>query len=439
MRQIAKQYDYGEVLHKSILFFEVQRSGYLEKNRVPYRSHSAMDDKGRAGEDLTGGWYDAGDHMKFALPMASSTTNLAWGMLMYKEAYEHLQIWDEALIQLKWPLDYFIKCHVTREEFYFQVGDGDLDHAYWGRPEQMDMARPSYKVDRDTPGSDVAGETAAAMAAGSAIFQESDPEYASTLLQHAKELFEFAMTYRGTYPNMGFYGSSNYGDELALAACFLYIATSDSVYLNEAEKLYKEFNLHELPWSYSWDEKKPAVQLLLTILTGNSGYQTDFTSFLNEWLPGGGVPYTPKGLVYRDQWGPLRYAANAAMLGLIAADYGIRQSAYRDFAYSQINYMLGDTGRSYVVGFGNSPPERPHHRSSSCPDYPAKCDWAQHSSPSPNPQTAYGALIGGPDINDNFVDDRTDFRSNEVACDYNAGFQSAIAGMVVLDINGKLP
>nr|XP_002742455.1 PREDICTED: endoglucanase-like [Saccoglossus kowalevskii] len=428
----AALYDYGEALHKSILFYEVQRSGYLEKNRIPYRSHSAMDDMGRAGEDLTGGWYDAGDHMKFGLPMAASTTNIAWGMLMYRQAYEHLHIWNESLAQLKWPLDYFIKCHVAPEEFYYQVGDGGLDHQYWGRPEEMDMERPSYKLDKDTPGSDITGETAAAMAAGSVIFQESDLEYAYTLLEHAKELFNFAMNYRGLYPSLGYYESSRYGDELALAACWLYIATNNSAYLTEAEHLYKEYNLHESAWSYAWNDKKPAVQLLLAELTGNSGYdyETDFKSFLNEWLPGGSIPYTPLGLVYRSEWGPLRYAANVAMLGLIAADFGIRQSAYRDFAYSQIDYILGDTGRSYVVGFGNSPPERPHHRSSSCPDYPEKCGWQEHSSPDPNPQIAYGALIGGPDENDNFVDDRTDYRSNEVACDYNAGFQSALAGTV---------
>ena len=29
---------------------------------------------------------------------------------------------------------------------------------------------------------------------------------------------------------------------------------------------------------------------------------------------------------------------------------------------SQIDYILGDNGRSYVVGFGENPPKNPHHR-----------------------------------------------------------------------------
>ena len=46
------------------------------------------------------------------------------------------------------------------------------------------------------------------------------------------------------------------------------------------------------------------------------------------------------------------------------------QNKYFNFAAGQINYMLGDSGRSYVVGFGNNPPKKPHHRASSCPAVP---------------------------------------------------------------------
>ena len=45
----------------------------------------------------------------------------------------------------------------------------------------------------------------------------------------------------------------------------------------------------------------------------------------------------------------------------MAAKLNIRACEARDFARSQIDYMLGDSGRSYVVGFGHNPPTRPHH------------------------------------------------------------------------------
>ena len=82
-----------------------------------------------------------------------------------------------------------------------------------------------------------------------------------------------------------------------------------------------------------------------------------------------------------------------------------------------------------MVGFGNNPPQSPHHRSSSCRNTPSPCDWSDFNQPGPNPQVLYGALVGGPDQNDNYQDNRADFIMNEVACDYNAGFQSAVAAL----------
>jgi hypothetical protein len=69
---------------------------------------------------------------------------------------------------------------------------------------------------------------------------------------------------------------------------------------------------------------------------------------------------------------------------------------------------------------------------SSCPDAPAVCDWNTFNSPNPNYHVLTGALVGGPDVNDNYVDTRNDAVHNEVATDYNAGFQAAVAALVKL-------
>ena len=44
-----------------------------------------------------------------------------------------------------------------------KVGDGFADHGYWGRPEEMNMARPTFTLNTNAPGSDLAAETAAAL------------------------------------------------------------------------------------------------------------------------------------------------------------------------------------------------------------------------------------------------------------------------------------
>ncbi len=70
-----------------------------------------------------------------------------------------------------------------------QVGDPGPDHATWGRAEDMTMPRPSWDLDQNNPGSDLLGQTAAALAAISIMFEKSDPEYALMLEAHARDLY----------------------------------------------------------------------------------------------------------------------------------------------------------------------------------------------------------------------------------------------------------
>lgn len=70
---------------------------------------------------------------------------------------------------------------------------------------------------------------------------------------------------------------------------------------------------------------------------------------------------------------------------------------------------------------------------SSCPQWtspPPVCDQSALNSPDANPHVLYGALVGGPDQNGNYNPNRKEFASNEVSVYNNAGFQSAVAGML---------
>jgi len=59
-------------------------------------------------------------------------------------------------------------------------------------------------------GSDLAGETAAALAAASIVFKNVDSTYSNNLLTHAKQLFDFANNYRGKYSDSITDASDNY-------------------------------------------------------------------------------------------------------------------------------------------------------------------------------------------------------------------------------------
>ncbi|KAA8520941.1 hypothetical protein F0562_011614 [Nyssa sinensis] len=211
-------HDYGQALSKSILFFEAQRSGYLPSNqRVQWRGHSGLNDGKANGVDLVGGYYDAGDNVKFGLPMAFTITMMSWSIVEYGK-----QMAGSG--ELGHAMD--------------AVGDGNTDHYCWQRPEDMTTSRQAYRIDPSNPGSDLAGETAAAMAAASLVFRHGNPSYANELLTHAQQLFEFADKYRGKYDAsitvaQKYYRSvSGYADELLWAAAWLYQATNNQYYLN---------------------------------------------------------------------------------------------------------------------------------------------------------------------------------------------------------------
>jgi hypothetical protein len=437
--------DYGEALQKAIYFFECQRSGKLPAtNRVAWRGDSGLKDGADVGLDLSGGWYDAGDHVKFGLPMASSATLLAWSVIEYREGYVKAGQLDAILDNLRWVGDYFVKCHTGPTEFYAQVGSGNADHAWWGPAEVMPMKRPAFKVTADKPGSDVVGETAAALAAAALVFRPTDPAYADKLLRHAKELYAFADKHRGVYSESipdaaAFYKSfSGYQDELVWGALWLYRATKDPAYLQKAEAGYARLGMQpgtrvkNYKWTHAWDDKSYGCYVLLAQLTGKEIYHEDARRWLDFWTVGyqrERIHYTPGGLAWLDQWGSLRYAANTAFIALVYAD-GLQdeklKARYHDFAVAQIRYALGDNpqGRSYVVGFGRNPPVNPHHRT-------AHGSWANDlNTPASNRNVLFGALVGGPGRDDSYKDERGNFVSNEVACDYNAGFTGALARLV---------
>jgi endoglucanase len=439
----AGTYNYGEALQKSMFFYQAQIAGKKPSwSQVSWRGDAAMTDGADAGLDLTGGWFDAGDHVKFGFPMAFSTTMLAWGAVEYRDAYVSSGQLTSLLNNLRVPNDYFIKAHPAPNVLYGQVGKGDDDHKWWGPAEVMPMARPSYKIDASCGGSDLAGETAAAMAASSMVFRPTDPTYADKLLTHAKQLYTFADTVRKAYSDCitdaaAYYKSwSGYQDELVWGAIWMYRATGDATYLAKAEAEYDKLGTepqtttHSYKWTISWDNKQFGAYVLLADLTGKQKYIDDANRWLDWWtvgVNGEKVRYSPGGEAVLDSWGSLRYAANTAFVALVYSDKTpdtVRKARYHDFAARQIDYALGDNPRqsSYLIGFGANSPKNPHHRTAH------GSWWDNMTVPTDTRHVLYGALVGGPSAPDDaYADQRSDYVMNEVATDYNAGFTSAVA------------
>jgi endoglucanase len=444
---VDADYNYGEALQKALYFYECQQSGPLPGwNRVEWRGPSCLNDGKDVGVDLTGGWYDAGDHVKFNFPMSASVTILAWGGIVYRDAYIKGGQYEVLQNNLRFVCDYLMRCHTADNEFWGQVGNGGLDHAFWGPAESVEaqMKRPSYKIDAAHPGADLAGEAAAALAACCIIFKESDAAYSQKLLSHARKLYTFADTHRGKYPAaipdaQGYYNSfSGYYDEIVWGACWLYLATQEAAYLQKAEKEYDSLLTEpqmpekQFKWTIAWDDKSYGCYVLLAQITGKEMYHADAQRWLDFWTVGYKgeykIKYTPGGLAWLDTWGANRYACNTGLVAMIYSDKledATLKKRYHDFAAAQIRYTLGDNPlkRSMVVGYGKNPPVRPHHRTCEG-SYPGDA-----SDTVTSVHTLYGALVGGPGSDDSYKDERNNYINNEVACDYNAAFTGLLARM----------
>ncbi|MGD0835615.1 MAG: glycoside hydrolase family 9 protein [Polyangia bacterium] len=434
----SEPYSYSEALAQAIMFYEFQRSGPLPSGqRNNWRGDSGLADGADNGVDLTGGWHDAGDHVKFNLPMAYSVAMLAWSVYEYQAAYEQTGQLAALLDNIKWATDYLMKCHPSADVYYYQVGDPNLDHAWWGPAEVMQMQRPSYVLTPTSSGSAVLGETAAALAATSLAFKSSNPDYAGECLSHAKSLYDFAESTKsdaGYTAASGYYSSSGFYDELSWAAAWLYLATGDQTYLGKAEQYVSQWPTQQqsttiaYQWGQCWDDVHYGAQLLLARITGKSVYSESVERNLDFWTlgyQGNRIAYTPAGLAWLSSWGPLRYAMATAFLASVWADSKLcsqdRVSVYRAFAKAQADYALGSTGKSFMVGFGSSYPHHPHHRT-------AHSSWANSMTvPANHRHTLTGALVGGPDQNDVYTDTIDNYTQNEPACDYNAGFVALLA------------
>lgn len=460
--------DYSEALEKSILFFEGQRSGKLPSNqRASWRGNSGLSDGSSYHVDLVGGYYDAGDNVKFGLPMAFTTTLLAWSVIEFGSSM-HDQL-GNAKAAVKWSTDYLLKAATaTPDTLYVQVANPNTDHSCWERPEDMDTPRNVYKVSAQNPGSEVAAETAAALAAASIVFKESDPSYSTKLLHTAMKVFDFADRHRGSYSDSlssvvcPFYCSySGYNDELLWGASWIHRASENSSYL-----AYIQSNGHILgadndDYSFSWDDKRAGTKVLLSksFLEKNAEgfqiYKAHSDNYICSLIPGTSsfqAQYTPGGLLYKGSSSNLQYVTSTAFLLLAYANYlsssggaatcgGSKVTAENLItqAKKQVDYILGDNPAkmSYMVGFGEKYPQHIHHRGSSVPSihaHPGRIacnDGFQYlNSGSPNPNVLVGAIVGGPDSGDKFADDRNNYQQSEPATYINAPFVGALAFLV---------
>ncbi|GFZ42444.1 hypothetical protein JCM24511_00159 [Saitozyma sp. JCM 24511] len=468
---------WSNVLGNSLWFYDAQRSGKLDQgtygNRVSWRNDSALQDGSDWGLDLTGGWYDAGDYIKATFPLGFTLFAIAWGAVTHGHGYDLANQAAYLDGTLRWGLDWLIKCHPQDDVLFVQVGNSDVDNAYWGGDQNIPNPRPAYPVNSSAPGTDVWASTSSAFSMASLLYT-SNPSYnvtssaaapsgiangtyASTLLSHAKTLYSVAnstsqSTFSDSVPAVASaYSSSGYGDDLALAALSLALVTNSSTYYADAYRWYQNYSLSGTHAVWNWDSRTPALYVLFAeaatarpgLATG-AGLSTNLTGWQyeaegwfdkiingtlkNAYLTNGRLLYW-SGDSDEASLNPAMAAAMLMFKYAPLASSSSKTAQYNSFAQSQLDYLMGKNPMNaiYLVGQHPNSPQNPH---SAMAAGGTNINNIRNSPPT-EAHVLYGAMVGGPLANDRFWDWRDDWVQTEVALDYNAMIPTLAAMQLV--------
>ncbi len=442
--------NYADALALSLYFFDSNQCGSgVDDNPLTWRANchvsdsqasisravnlggqsSLVDPDGDGKVDVSGGYHDAGDHIKFNLTIGFGMNSLALSDYINPGAYEKAGCRDHLLYILRNGADYLMKTTFLNNSgevgaVCYMVSDVG-DHSYWGSPEKQTGERPTYWLTPSSNNSAVVLEMASALAGTAVAFKDTDAAYSAKCVKYAKALYRFGTQHTGNYmEGMGsMYGTdSQYQDEQAMTEGWLYILgegsqpsfkpTGNGCYNYQ----YYDYHL------YSWDKVWAGYAAMMYKKTGDSAYANELLFEVNQK---GGLregTYNTCG----QTWGCSRYNC-AVQMSALSANNGNKDSDLAKGVKYQMNYILGNNpyNKSFLTGFGSSWSSKVHHRAAN----PGNGD------PALNPDAKYvnyGYLIGGTGSDGSFNEVTNDYRWTEGALDYNGCFALACAGLVNL-------
>lgn len=439
----TNQYNYAEALQLSLYFYDANRCGAgISNSAITWRKDchtydaklpldtqntnlsqdfinkykSILDPDGDGLIDVSGGFHDAGDHIKCAQTNGFSLATLNLGLYEFRVAYEDTKTLNHIENILKIFCDYIMKCtYIDNGEviaFCYQVGDAN-DHGVWEAPEGQTIKRPAFFAYEQNFGTEQAMQCAAGLAGAAVNLKDIDKQYADKCLEYAKALYNFGMKYKGSTPNHNgyFYASTNgYDDDIAWAQVWMYIATGEQTYLDQA----KNANIND-GWIHSWDKVWGGYVALMANITKEEKYINILSQNIDNLM---NTYKTPAGFICIGDWGSARNNSAWQIYALMYTKI-TGNTKYLQECEKQMQYILGNNPmkRSYLIGYSENYAKYPHHRGVSCQNTGVEL---------------IGAIVGGPNSNDYHNDSQDDYQQNEVALDYNAPFVTATAGLYSL-------
>ena len=409
--------------------------------------------------DLTGGWFDCGDHVKFGQTEYYAAYTLLKGYEAFPHGYDDYYSYDykgysaandyswegkkgtpngipDILDELRYACEYFIKCARNSTTFYSQVGDGNADHLNWVTSVVMaTMPRNqggekegSRTIVKNPADAAMPAHCAATLALMSRMYKKFDPDFAALCLTHAKFAYDYAKANKGKAVAAGSFYPANGSPAAAYASMCaeMYWATGTESYKTEALAEAANITNHNYVYCYNNTQDMAAYNLARL---GNAAMLTRFNDFVALYkgnCDANGLCKSGDGT-----WGPLRYNANTAFIVALHEAYN-KKTTIDKFITDQIDYIMGKNAKnfSFIVGMapaGKTAAEHPHHRNVYLID-DIMANQATMVIPTKNKQ--HGYLIGGTRNAGSFTESATNYQTSEGGIDYNAGLVGALAYIV---------
>jgi endoglucanase len=376
--------------------------------------------------DVTGGWYDAGDHGKYVVNGGIS----AWTLM---NLFERQRIMernglgdggaripesgngvDDVLDEARYELEFLLRMQAPVEAVaqvpvgvrrssanleFVSIDASGMAHHKIADENWTPLPMPPH-LDRERrvlyPVSTAATLNLAATAAQCArIWRELDAAFARRCLSAAERAYAAArrnpqVYFIANFSGSGAYGDGNVSDEFFWAAAELFTTTGDESY-RQALRSSRHF-AEPLTREPAWPRVAPLGAITLALVPNDLPVReverqrerlvAAAERFSGEREQTGYyIPYATN----RYPWGSNSNILNRGIVLALAYDF-TGEARYRDGAVDAMDYLLGRNplDRSYVSGYGERPFEHPHHR-----------HWAPSLDPELPPPPP-GALSGGP-------------------------------------------
>jgi endoglucanase len=401
---------------------------HLEDGYLDYADSNSTEHR-----DGVGGWHDAGDYNKYTVNGAFTAAMMlrAWEDFQERLAPLNLHIPEsqnavpDFLDEVRWELDWLLKMQTSDGRVYHKLST--LKFGDFMSPEKETTRRYFSPW-----GSAATADFVAVIAQAARVYKPYDMEFSQRCLAAALASYDYLDSHPEDHqPKLAVFATGAYtttdNDDRTWAAAELWVTTGEERFLKDFEQrahvaAEQPASLVDADWdwsnvrnlgmfSYVLSSRPGRDSVLVARITKDTIQSADGIAGMMQRDPYG----RPLGSQY--YWGSNGTVARLAM-NLHVAYILSKDAGFQTAMSGTLDYLFGRNpfGRSFVTGLGFQPPQHPHDRRS-----------GGNSAAPPWP----GCLVGGPwpgatDWNDA----RSDFRTNEIAINWNGALIYALAAFV---------